>query len=75
MKTPIQLDAAYAYQQAVLTVTRHTLCQTHGEAFAAHFIDEFKGQVLQAARTRLCGLSEAAVWSEALRLRNADHIA
>jgi hypothetical protein len=57
----IQLDAAFAYQQAALTATYRELRQTHGEAFAAHFMDECKDQVLQAAKTRLCGLCEAGV--------------
>lgn len=72
---PIQLDAAFSYQQAALAATHRELRQTHGEAFAAYFIDERKEQVLQAAKTRLCGLCEAAVQSETVRLRIADHIA
>lgn len=72
---PIQLDAAFAYQQAAVSATYLSLRQTHGDAFAAHFIDERKDEVLQAAKTRLCGLCEAAVWSETLRLRNANHLA
>lgn len=65
----IQLDAAYAYQQAALAATYSELRHTHGKGFAAHFIDEFKDQVLRAAKTRLCGLSEAAVLDASHRLR------
>ncbi len=66
----IQLDASFAYQQAALSATYRTLCQTHGEAFAGFFVSECREQVLQAAKTRLCGLSEAAVLRESERLKN-----
>lgn len=68
MTSPIQLDAAFTYQQAALAATYRTLCQTHGEAFAAYFFDEFKDQVIQAAKTRLCGRSEANVLAGAASL-------
>lgn len=68
----IQLDAAFIYQRAAVTATYRELRRTHGEAFAAHFIDEFQDHVLQAAKTRLCGLSEAAVLDGSHRLRGVS---
>lgn len=71
---PIQLDAAFAFQEAALTATYCELRHTHGEVFAAFFIDEWKDQVLQAAKTRLCGLCEAGVIAATRRLRGASEV-
>lgn len=69
MTSPIQLDAAYNFQQAALAETYRALSQTHGEVFAAYFIDECRDQVLNAAKTRLCGYSEAGLLQEAKRIK------
>jgi plasmid stabilization system protein ParE len=69
MSTPIQLDPVFSYQQAALLETYRVLCQTHGETFAAHFVDECKDEVLRAAKTRMCGRSEADLLQETTRLR------
>jgi len=53
MSAPIQLDPVFSYQQAALLETYRVLCETHGEAFAGHFVDEFKDQVLRGAKTRM----------------------
>jgi hypothetical protein len=69
MSLPIQLDPVFSYQQAALAETYRVLCQTHGETFAAYFLDECKGQVLRAAKTRMCGHSETWLSQETARLK------
>lgn len=69
MSQPIQFDASFSFQQAALAATYHALCKTHGVAFAAYFIAECKDQVMSAAKTRLCGRSEAGLMQEANRLK------
>jgi hypothetical protein len=66
---PLQLDAAFTYVRGALTATYRELSQTHGEAFAAFFLSEYMDQVLQAAKTRLCGLAEVTVVDATRRLR------
>lgn len=65
---PIQLDAAFTYQQAALAETHRALSQAHGVAFANFFIAEYREYVLRAARTRMCGMSEANL------LRDVGHL-
>jgi hypothetical protein len=72
MSVPIQLDPAFSYQQAALLRTYRTLRETHGEAFAAHFLDEYKDQVLLAAKSRMCGRSEADLLQEIARLKRGS---
>ncbi|MYM26408.1 hypothetical protein GTP46_27645 [Duganella sp. FT135W] len=69
MSQPIQLDASFSFQQAALAETYRALCKTHGVAFAVYFVDECKAQVMSAARTRLCGRSEAGLMQEVNRLK------
>lgn len=40
-----------------------------GEASAAHFVDECKNHRLRAAKTRMCGRSEAGLLQETARLK------
>lgn len=68
MPLSIQLDPVFSYQQAALAETYRALCQTHGDTFAANFVDECKAQVLMAARTRMCGRSETWLLQETARL-------
>nr|WP_315256594.1 hypothetical protein [uncultured Duganella sp.] len=68
---PIQLDASFAYQQAAMHAIHRALIMTHGSAFADAFIHEHHQAVTKAARTRVCGRSEAAVASEAQHLDRA----
>lgn len=68
MPLPIQLDPVFSYQQAALAETYRALCQTHGDMFAAYFVDECKELVLRAAKTRICGRSESWLLQETARL-------
>jgi hypothetical protein len=68
---PIQLDAAFGFQRAAVHAVRTALATTHGDDFAAAFIAEHRQEILRAARTRLCGSSEAAVKADADRLASA----
>jgi hypothetical protein len=68
---PIQLDAAFSFQQAAVHAVSTALATTHGDDFAAAFIAEHLQDILRAARTRLCGSSEAAAKADADRLESA----
>lgn len=70
--SPIQLDTAFIFLQAALAETRRTLCRTHGEAFAAYFMDEHRDCVLKAAKTRLCGRSEPELRREVEHLKGRN---
>jgi hypothetical protein len=72
MSPPIFLDAAFSFQQAVLAEIYRALCHSHGEAFATYFMDECRDSVMQAARTRMCGQSEAGLLREAARLKGQN---
>lgn len=68
MPLPIQLDPVFSYQQAALAETYRALCQTHGKTFATYLVDEYKEQVLRAAKTRICGRGESWLSQETARL-------
>lgn len=68
----ILLDAVFSFQKAVLAETYRALCHSHGEAFATYFIEECRESVMHAARTRMCGQSEAGLLREAARLNGKD---
>lgn len=72
--TNIQLDAVLAYLQAATGKTYRSFCLTHGKAFAQHFVDEYREQVMNAARMRLCGHSEDWLLSELARLKSETNI-
>jgi hypothetical protein len=65
----IKLDAAYCYQRAATIAVQRSLMASHGPEFAQWFTTEHSGSIARAARTGLCGRTEAAVFSLASRLR------
>ncbi|WP_348694648.1 hypothetical protein [Duganella fentianensis] len=69
MSKPIQLDAAFCYQQAVIEEVRRALRRTHGDVFTIHYLAEFRGEILHAVKTRICGRREAWLEQETERIK------
>ena len=68
--SPIIIDTN-SYQRAALVAVRHALTQSHGSSFATEFVREHRLAIYGAARTRVCGRSDAFLFQDGKRLATA----
>lgn len=64
---PILIDLS-PYQREAVSAVKSALTESHGSAFALEFIRLHRSAIYSAARTRVCGRSEAFILQDGQRL-------